>query len=72
VFVVHLVGVDPQDVHVGFGLEAGVFQRLVDGHVGVLQPVLPDQRDVDFVGRVGGDDFPPAVVAVGLRNRLLS
>jgi hypothetical protein len=62
VAIEHLVGVDPQDVYLSPALDARVLQRLADGHIGVFEVVLADQRDVDLIGPLARDQFPPAVL----------
>ena len=47
-----VVGGDPVDAHIGAVEEPAVEQRLDDGEIGVAQiHVLPDDRDVDGIGR---------------------
>ena len=74
VFVVvrHLLGVDPLDVDVDVFLQAGVFQRLVDGHVGVLEVVLAHEGNVDLALGLLGDEVPPAALPLALGEGLVS
>jgi len=71
VALAQFVGGHPVGRDVTADLEAGVFQRLVDRHVGVLEIVLADQRDVDLAVFLRGDDVAPLVRSLALRERLI-
>jgi len=68
VALAQFVGGHPVGRDVTADLEAGVFQRLVDRHVGVLEIVLADQRDVDLAVFLRGDDVAPLVRSLALRE----